>query len=83
MTEILNRVLRARDQSLANEPQPDAPIAETGLAPILHRLDAPADRFEAAVAKRLGLSKRQWLRNAIIGAAVVGFYVAVFILEAL
>ncbi|HEY9376572.1 MAG TPA: PH domain-containing protein [Jiangellaceae bacterium] len=81
MTEILNRVLRSRDQSLVNEPRPNAAIVETGLGPVLHRLDAPAARFEASVAKRLGLSKRQWLRKALIGAAVVGFYVAVFILD--
>jgi Bacterial PH domain len=80
MTEIQARILRARDQSLANEPQSDAPIAVTGLAPVLHR---PADRFEAAVANRLGLSNRHWIRDALAAAAAVGLIVAVIILNSL
>jgi Bacterial PH domain len=79
MTKVHARILRARGQSLANEPRSDA-ITVTGLAPVLHRLDAPVDRFGAAVAKRLGPSKSQWLRNALVIAAIVGSQVSLIIL---
>jgi hypothetical protein len=38
MTEILERVIRAGDRSLANEPQPDAHITVKGLAVLGDRL---------------------------------------------
>lgn len=88
MTQIRARILRARGQSLANEPQSDAHVTVTGLGPVLRRRFAPVDRFGAAavkrfgeaVAKRLGPPKSQWLWNALVIVALLGSQVALVIL---